>query len=234
MATDFVLFGPLHLAILTAIPGATYLSARALREEPPKARRVANLVGVALAINELIWYVFRYSHEGWRFPEGLPLQLCDLTLWLAVVAGLTFNRWAYEMAFFAGIAGAGMALLTPDLWAPTFSYPSLYFFLVHGGIVAIPLFLTWSRLLRPERGCLWRVLIVLNAYALVVGTFNWIFGTNYVYLCRKPAGASALDYFGPWPIYILAGEAFAMFLFLLLWLPFRRRRETLIRTEAWQ
>ena len=84
------------------------------------------------------------------------------------------------------------------------------------------LFLVFSGLARPRRGCMWRTLILLNAYAALIGIFDAAFQTNYMYLCRKPANASLLDFFGPWPVYLLGGEATAVVMFLILWAPFRR------------
>lgn len=218
--SDFRLFGFAHLVILAAIPSFALALALLSRRRPADARRIRLALGGFLLVNELIWYGYRLRMEGVRFPEGLPLQLCDLALWMTIVAALWLKPWSYELAYFAGLGGSSMAVITPDLWAPLVSYPSIYFFLAHGGIVATILYLAWAKLARPRPGCVWRVFLRLNIFAALIGCFNAIFDTNYMYLCRKPAGATLLDYLGPWPVYILAGEALALGIFGLLWLPF--------------
>ncbi len=77
------------------------------------------------------------------------------------------------------------------------SYPTIYFFLEHGGVMASLLFLVWAGLARPRPGCVWRTFGLLNVYAALIGLFNLVFHTNYMYLCRKPASASLLNLFKP-------------------------------------
>jgi hypothetical integral membrane protein (TIGR02206 family) len=222
MRSNFHLFGPAHLLILSSVPILGLALAKWCGKGRRPARKVRYSVALFLSVNELVWYAYRLHHEGFRFPHALPLNLCDLTLWFTVIAVLSLNQWAFELAYFAGVGGSGMALLTPDLWAPFPSYPTVYFFLAHGVVVAAILMLVWSKISVPKPGCLRRSLILLNAYAIVIGIFNAIFGTNYMYLCNKPSGASLLDYLGPWPVYIAGGEVVALVIFWLLWLPFRR------------
>jgi hypothetical protein len=78
------------------------------------------VLGYGIPGNELMWWVFRYSNEGVHV-NNLPLQLCDLTVWMTVLACLTTIPVVVEFAYFAGVAGSGMAILTPDLWTPFIS-----------------------------------------------------------------------------------------------------------------
>ena len=207
------LFGSVHLSMLALILACAVATPRLVRHRPTWARPVRFALGWGLGVNELIWWVFRYSQEGFRFPEGLPLQLCDVTVWLTVVACLARSTAAAEFLYFAGLGGAGIALLMPDLWAPFPSYPSIYFFLAHGGVVVGTAMLIFGRVVILQPGSLWRGFALVNLYAALMGLFNAVFGTNYLYLCRKPASASLLDWFGPWPIYVLVAELFALALF---------------------
>ena len=209
------LFGPLHLTLIAVTAACCAVLSVLCRRKLVPARPVCLAIGWGLVINELIWFAFRYSHEGVHL-WNLPLQLCDATLWMSALACLT--RWprVVEFAYFGGLAGAGMAILTPDLWSPWPSYPAIYFFLSHGGIVLAVSVLVFGRIAPLACGAVWRAFGMLLGFAALVGTVDAITGANFMYLCRKPKGASLLDSFGPWPVYLFAGAALALALFWLL------------------
>jgi hypothetical integral membrane protein (TIGR02206 family) len=221
--TGVRLFGPLHLSLIALIALACVAAAIACRRKAVDCRAVRLAIGWGLVINELIWWGFRYSHEGLH-AYNLPFQLCDVTLWTSAIACLTLAPRVIEFAYFGGFAGAGMAILTPDLWSPWPTYPSIYFFIAHGGIVLAVSVLVFGRIAPLREGAVWRAYGMLLGFAAALGALNAVAGTNFMYLCRKPKNASALDAMGPWPVYLIAGAAVALALFWMLWLPVRPRR----------
>jgi hypothetical integral membrane protein (TIGR02206 family) len=216
------LFGPLHLTLLAGILLVGFLLVQFCRRMETARRPVRRLLGIGLVLNELVWWCFRYSHEGVHL-WNLPLQLCDVTLWMTALACFTLAPALVEFAYFAGFAGAAMALLTPDLFQPWPKYPAIYFFVGHGGIVVGIAVLVLGRIAPLRSGAVWRAFGMLIAYAALVGTFNAFTHANYIYLCRKPGNASLLDMMGVWPVYLVAGAVAALALFWLLWLPVRPR-----------
>ena len=111
------LFGPTHLCLLFGIALICLVLSLLCRRRQVPLRAVRLAVGWGIIVNELIWWAFRYSHEGLHL-WNLPFQLCDVTLWMSALACLTLNARVVEFAYFGGLAGAGMALVTPDLWTP--------------------------------------------------------------------------------------------------------------------
>jgi hypothetical integral membrane protein (TIGR02206 family) len=222
MTSNFRLFGPVHLLIL----GAVVLLAAGLaviqRKLLPGTKVLRLGLAVTLLADSVVFYGYQITHGQLTFPDHLPLELCDASLCLVVIALFTLNRAVYDLAYYGALAGATMALLTPNLWEPFPSFGTVQFFVAHGLIVAGALYLVWSKLVRPRPGSVLRALLGINVFAAFVGAFDVIFKTDYMYLRAKPQNASLLDYLGPWPWYLVAAELVALIVFGLLYVPFRK------------
>jgi hypothetical integral membrane protein (TIGR02206 family) len=217
-----ILFGPLHLSLIGAIFAIAAILSWLCRRATLPLKPTRLILGIALAGNEIVWWIYRYSIEGFHL-WNLPLQLCDASVWLAVVACLVASPLTIELGYFLGIAGAGMALVTPNLISPWPSYAAIYFFAAHGGIVICVAVMVFGSGARFRPFAVWRAFAFLLAYAAFVGLVDWASGSNYMFLRHKPEAASALDQMGPWPWYLAAGAAAGLALFWLIWLPVRYR-----------
>jgi hypothetical integral membrane protein (TIGR02206 family) len=222
MHTKVPLFGPIHLAILASVVLLGLVSAWMVRRKPVIGRPLRWVFAIVSSVLGLSWYLLRYTvlHSPLRWD--LPLEVCDLALWITVVALIYPRQRLLELAYYWGLTGASMALVTPYLTAPLTSLSSMTFFAGHGMIVASVIFLLGTGQMRPSPGS-WRfALLVLNGFALVDFCVDRWLGTNYMYLLRKPPITSLLSIMGSWPWYILAADALAAALFLGLQWPFRR------------
>lgn len=222
MPSDFHLFGPLHLAIITATLLIAGALAFATRRHPQSALATRIALAAILAADGFVWHLYRHFAQGVHFPDILPLEMCDISFWFTVVALVTLQAHLFELAYYWGIAGSGMAVLTPYLRAPLHTYQSWQYFTGHCLLLAGVLYLLWSRQARPRQCSWWFALWSLNVYAAFIALVDWLGRTNFMYLREKPAALSLMDIMGRWPWYIVASELVAAAMFLLLQLPFRR------------
>ncbi len=220
-SADFNLLGAAHLLILAAIP----LLAAILTAIQSRLRRGSSGVrlglGSVLLLDMVLWYGYLAAIRQLSFPGALPLDLCDVTLFLVTLVLFNLNAAVFDLVYYFALAGTSMALLTPDLWEAFPSLSTVQFFASHGLAVAAVLYLVWSGQARPRPGSAPRTLLALNLFAAFDFTFDAVFKTNYMYLRAKPESLSLLNVLGPWPWYILTSDAVAWVLFLLLYLPFR-------------
>ena len=210
-------FGVAHVSWLAAIAILAILLPWLCRGGRLPERVLRYTLGGLLAVNELV----RNFHDGFQFPNNLPIHLCTVLTWSTVIACFTLAPRAVEISYFVGLAGAGMAVLTPDLHSPTASYATIRYFISHGGIVIAATTLVFGKLAPLARGAVWRANAMVVVYAVFLGIFDAVFHINYMYLCRKPKGPSLLDLLGPWPVYLVLAEVVCLALFGLLWLPVR-------------
>lgn len=110
-------------------------------------------------------------------------------------------------------------MLTPDLYAGFPSYGYFKYWIVHGGLVILVIHHLLAFNLIPEAKSMLRTFVWLNIYMLVLIPVNLTLDANYFYLMEKPINPSILDYFGPWPFYVLVCEALAMGFFAVAYVP---------------
>ncbi len=226
MDGSFPRFGPGHLTALALIPLIACALAFAARQREQWRRPIQFTLAGMLTAATVVWVAVLAMHYnvGWKWI--LPLQLSDASIVLTVMVILTLNQWLFDVVFFWGLTAVPLAMLMPDILEPFPDPFTISFFVLHGLVVVILLYLIWSRQMRPRPDAALRSFLALNGFMLLVLAVNYVLGTNYMYLMEKPSQPSLLDYFGPWPWYIVTSEFVAMALFRLLGWPFRKRVAT--------
>lgn len=223
---DFVQWGAAHLGALLVLA----LLALGMRSLNPRRfpqgdglRRAARL-GLAFLLlgNEIFWHGWHACYGLWTVQSLLPLNLCNLMVFLSAYTLLTRDQLAYQFVYLLGIPAASQVLLTPALGP--FGFPhSLFFqiFISHGGIILASLYLTWVEGMRPTSWrAVWRVAGIGLLYAIAIFFLNPLLGGNYLFLAYKPPAATLLDLLGPWPWYGLSMAALGLALVVLMYLPF--------------
>lgn len=223
MLIAFHAFGPVHLAVLGAVLALAASLAGLHRKWPALAAAIRYTLAILLCMNSVALYAGFAVHGEPLFPNHLPLELCDVSVWLMIAALITRRPALFDIAWYWAMAGAGNALSTPNFTENTL-FRWVQCFTSHGLIVVAALYLVGSGQLRPRRGSAAKALVAANLYAVIPGVCDYFYGTNYMYLRQKPPAATLLDVLGPWPWYIVVCEFVALGLFALLYLPFRRQR----------
>ncbi|WNS44433.1 TIGR02206 family membrane protein [Paenibacillus sp. MMS20-IR301] len=220
---DFVMFSTPHLIALAVIAVCClilYAVRFSLRQHTGPRLFVRLLLILLLISAEAGLHVWYLSHDIWSRSSSLPLELCGITLLLSALMLLTRSRLLYSFLYFAGIGGAFIALLTPNLVYPFPHFRFLLFFIAHGSIILASLYMTWVEQYRPGWRSLFFTMLCLNIVAACVYAADLLLDSNYMFLVHKPSTFSVLDYFGPYPYYLLVEEGFAFIIFLLMFLIF--------------
>ncbi len=179
-----------------------------------------SLIPFAAVVSRLLitWY------EGiFTIQEELPLHLCRL-----VAISLPFFIWYRNIKwintlYFLIMVGTLQAIITADLQFVFPHYSYLLYWVFHVTLVWVPVFIIINLGIKPDFNDFKRAFIIGNIYMLITLLINFAIGSNYFYTRQKPPGGSLLDFFGPWPFYILVVEVLAMILFVLAYLPFYKK-----------
>lgn len=156
----------------------------------------------------------------WDASFALPLHLCTISIILCTLLLLTNNQFIFEIVYFIGIAGAILAIFTPELFYNFPHFRFLYFFINHSFIIWTCLFYIWRKKFTIQFVSIFKSLAFLQIAAFIAFISNIITGGNYMFLSRKPDANTILNLLGNYPWYILSLEVIALVLFFIMYLPF--------------
>jgi hypothetical integral membrane protein (TIGR02206 family) len=217
---SFILFGIWHLVALLVIVLINFVML-GFRGSSEKTRSIVRWsMAIVLWLDEASWHIWNIYWGHWTVAQ-LPLHICSIMVWLTGFMLIFKNFRIYEFAYFIGIGGAMQALLTPD--AGIYGFPHYRIFqtmISHGLLITSAIYMTTVEGFRPTWKSLWRVVVGLNIYAVLIYPINLLLHTDFLFINGKPATASLLDALPAWPYYLIYMEVLLVVVFLLLYLPF--------------
>jgi hypothetical integral membrane protein (TIGR02206 family) len=223
-ASPFILFGNVHLITMVIIVlVAVFLPLVCKNQSISNKSLISKIIAFIILSHVIIspykdLYLLQNPYN-WR--EILPIHMCDLSEIFLAAFLLGGPKILYKCAFFWGLAGASMAIITPDI--PVIDLDYAFFMIGHGMIVIGVMYATISLGNRPYAKDILTVSLI-TAFVLlpIVYLINLILGepANYWYLIAKPAGASLMDAFPEPPYHLLITTPLAIATFCLIYIPY--------------
>ena len=222
--TPFQLFGTVHLLTIFTVIVVSIFLPKLYKDKSENQKSLMNkIIASIIAAHVIIspykdLYLLATPYD-WR--ETVPLHMCDLSEIFLIWFLLGGPRILYLCAFFWGLGGASMAILTPDISHHDLDY--IFFMIGHGMIIVGIMYATVSLGNRPYAKDILKV-SAITAFILlpIVYVINLILGdpANFWYLMAKPDGASLMDVFPEPPLHLLVITPLAIAVFYLIYLPY--------------
>ena len=219
--TEFSLLSSSHILIilLSIIMIIFLLRLFKVKNEASKKVLIFSIILLILVNQGMDLYREGYMQE-WKL--GLPLHLCDFSSASIIIYLLTKKREFFLFAFFAGISGAGMAILTPDV---LYNFPHIDYVRHMIGHSMILLGVTYAMIIdnqRPELKDVHRVLFVLSILLFLMYPVNYLLGApaNYWYVIEKPPGLNVTGFMREAPFHMIDIYILAVIVCYSIYLPY--------------
>jgi hypothetical integral membrane protein (TIGR02206 family) len=212
----FDLFGKDHILsiILIVIFYVFFLSFNekiGIKNKSKSLLIVLSFIIISLDISEDI---VRYITDYYSIKKDLPLQLCTMGIYVAVVALLKKNQTAFELIFYWGMVGASQAILTPDSKLFELKIFFIYSQAYHSALIFSVLWLVIKHNMRMKMESIPRLVLITNLVVVVISSINYLLDSNYMFLRVRPNSVSPF-LIGDWPIYIIAVQLFSIVILAL-------------------
>ncbi len=220
--TDFALFGTQHLSVIIIMIISSIVLPTIANKYWSTQRKIQVARGMAITIAfwAIIYVVILLFLGKFNYKTDLPLDICNISAILISFLMWNPNKHYFEIFYFWVLAGTTQAILTPHLYNGFPNFIFIKYWFVHAGLVVYIVYIARVFKFNLTIKSLWKSFWYFQGYVLLVLIINMILKSNYVYILHKPPTASALDYLGDWPWYILVCEAIGLLMFFLLLIPY--------------
>jgi hypothetical integral membrane protein (TIGR02206 family) len=217
------ILGPSHiLTICLSILSIIYLP-KYFEKSSINAKKIfSKTIIIFLLINQAMDF-YREGIMSGRWQDGLPLHLCDFSTMAIILYFFTHKRDYFIFAFFFGIAGGGMSILTPDT---VYGFPYVGYIQSQIGHTMILMGVSYAIIIdkqRPYLSDVFKALLYASILLLFTYFMNYILGTNYWFLAEKPIGNNITSFMRPEPFHIIDLYIVAILICYAMYLPYYLR-----------
>ena len=176
-------------------------------------------IALLIILNILIENSYAYSLGIWKLQENLPLHLCSITGMLAALTLFRYYASIVQLVYYWGLTAGIYSLLTPEFDLGIKGYFFYAYYINHAAMIFASLYTIIYNGFEPKRNSWLKTFFFTQLVAIIIGCFNLIFGSNYMYLTSPPIANNPLI-IGNWPWYIIVFEVLAIFHFYFLYRTF--------------
>lgn len=223
-ASPFVLFGNIHIITMLVILSVSILLPLIYKNKSETQNSVMTKVIAYIIIAHVVISPYKdlfLLENPYNWREVLPFHMCDLSEIFIAWFLLGGPKILYKCAFFWGIGGATMAIITPDISYHDLDYA--FFMIGHGMIVLGIMYATIALGNRPYATDILTVSLITACILLpITYIINLLLGepANFWYLMAKPEGASLMDAFPEPPYHLLVLMPLAIATFFIIYAPY--------------
>ena len=209
------------LIVLFCLLGILYIPKLFINRSEYAKKTLSYAIIFFILINQgMDLYREGYLSGNWKL--GLPLHLCDFSSFSILIYLLTKKREFFLFAFFFGIAGGGMSILTPDV---EYGFPYVPYIQNQIGHMMIILGVSYAMILdsqRPHLKDVHRVLIFGTFLLGIMYVINYLLGepANYWFLMEKPIGDNVTAFMRPAPFHMIDIYLLAVIVCYVIYMPY--------------
>jgi hypothetical integral membrane protein (TIGR02206 family) len=214
------LMGISHIITVAVCIASIILVPKYFESSSDKSKKFLSYFIIFLLLVNQVMDFYREGFVSGRWQDGLPLHLCDFSTIAIILYFLTQKRDFFVFAFFFGIAGGGMSILTPDT---VYGFPYVGYIQSQIGHTMILMGVTYAMVIDNQRPYLKDIpKVFMYATLLLLFTYlmNYLLGTNYWFLAEKPVGDNITALMRPEPFHIIDLYLVALLVCYSMYLPF--------------